>query len=76
MQEAVEVGRRFQPGGLGDLVVVVGVQGSPEQEATQVELASELLVDRLMVARVERRLVEFLLQQQMEMFWQRFLRGW
>ena len=76
MQEAVGVGRRFQPGGLGDLVVVVGVRGPLEQEATQVELASELLVDKLMAARVERRLVEFLLQQQMEMFWQRFLRGW
>ena len=37
-QEAVGVGRRFQLVGLGNLVVVVGVRGSPEQEATQVEL--------------------------------------
>ena len=66
------VGRRFQPGGLGDLVVVVGVRGSPEQEATQVELASRLLVDKLMVARVERRRVEFLLQQRVEKSWQRY----
>ena len=73
MQEAVEVGRRFQPRGLEDLVVV---RGSSEQVATQVEEASELLVDELKVARVERRQMEYLLQRLMEMFWQRSWNGW
>ena len=67
MQEAVGVGRRFQQQGLEVLVVV---QGSSERVATQVEEASELLVDELKAARVERRQMEYLLQRLMEMFWQ------
>ena len=57
MQEDVEEGRRFQQQGLEGLVVV---QGPSEQVATQVEEASELLVDELMAARVERRRLVYL----------------
>jgi len=67
VQEAVGVGRRFQQQGLEVLVVV---QGSSERVATQVEEASELLVDELKAARVERRQMEYLLQRLMEMCWQ------
>jgi len=63
MQEDVEEGRRFQQQGLEGLVVVQGPSG---QVATQVEEASELLVDELMAARVEWRQEEYLLQRLVE----------
>ena len=69
----MEVDRRFQQQGLEGLVVV---WGPSEQVATQVEKASELLVDELMAARVERRQMEYLEQRLMEMFWRRYWRGW
>ena len=74
MQEALGAGKRFQLVELEGLVVV-GERDSPEQLATQVELASRFLVDvvevyRLLqvVARVEQYLVESLLLQREEMF--------